>query len=97
MGNEIGARLKKLWLEQGREALKRAIAVAGGQDRFAEKLGVRQGTVSYWLTKSKYGVAAEAVPKIEFLFGIQREELRPDLYLAYRAPHLPQSAGAALR
>lgn len=97
MGNEISARQAKLWLESGREALRRAIAVAGGQENFAGKLDIRQSLVSYWLTKSKFGAAAEYCPRIELLFGIPREELRPDLYLAFRSPRVAQPEKVAAR
>jgi hypothetical protein len=37
--------------------------------------------VSYWLKKSKKGVAAGFVLAIEAATGTPRERLRPDLYL----------------
>jgi DNA-binding transcriptional regulator YdaS (Cro superfamily) len=62
------------------EALKEAIGVAGGQLALADKIGVGQSLVSYWLKKSKKGVAAGFVLAIEAATGTPRERLRPDLY-----------------
>jgi DNA-binding transcriptional regulator YdaS (Cro superfamily) len=91
----ITAAQAKQWLEQGREALQRAILVAGGQDNFAARLKIRQSLVSYWLKGSKCGVAAEKTPLIEAHFGIPREELRPDIFLAFRSPKKSQPLRAA--
>ncbi len=96
MGQKIGAQQAKEWLKQGREALRRAISVAGGQDKVAAALEVPQSTVSYWLNGSKFGVAAEKCPLIESLYGIPREELRPDIYLAFRSPKSSQPTRASV-
>jgi DNA-binding transcriptional regulator YdaS (Cro superfamily) len=37
------------------EALEEAIGIAGGQLALADKIGVSQSLVSYWLKKSKKG------------------------------------------
>ena len=60
--------------------LQRAIAVTGSQQALAEALGVKQSTLWYWLAKSKRGVPAEYVAKIEAKTGVPRHELRPDLF-----------------
>ena len=59
-----------------KEALEEAIRTAGGQLALADKIGVSQSLVSYWLKKSKKGVAAGFVLAIEAATGT----LRPDLY-----------------
>ena len=63
-------------------ALQKAIELAGGQVALAERLGVRQSTLSYWLLHSKRGVPGEYALKIEQLTGrlVRRYDLRPDLY-----------------
>jgi DNA-binding transcriptional regulator YdaS (Cro superfamily) len=63
-----------------KEALRRAIEIKGSQAALAESIGVSQQTISNWLTKSKVGVAAENVLAIERETGVQRHELRPDIY-----------------
>lgn len=64
------------------EALKRAVEIAGGQKALADKLGVTQSTLWYWLDRSKKGVPAEHVIRIEAATDgvVTRHELRPDLY-----------------
>jgi DNA-binding transcriptional regulator YdaS (Cro superfamily) len=91
----ITAAQAKRWLEQGREALQRAIVVAGGQEPFANRLKIRQSLVWYWLERAKFGVPAEKTPLIEAHFGIPREELRPDIFLAFRSPEKSQPMRAA--
>jgi len=63
-----------------KEALEEAIRTAGGQLALADKIGVSQSLVSYWLKKSKKGVGAGFVLAIEAATGTPRERLRPDLY-----------------
>jgi DNA-binding transcriptional regulator YdaS (Cro superfamily) len=63
-----------------KDALKLACDRAGGQSRLARLIGTTQGQVWYWLTKSKKGVPAEFVSKIEQETGVSRGELRPDLF-----------------
>lgn len=61
-------------------ALKRAVAIAGGQARLARTLGLKsQGAVSNWFHKTGR-VPAEQVLAIERATGVPRHELRPDLY-----------------
>lgn len=60
--------------------LAKAVSVAGSQQALANALGVKQSTLWYWLTKSKRGVPAEYVVKIEQATGVPRHELRPDLF-----------------
>jgi len=57
-----------------------AVAVAGSQAALAAAIGVRQSTLSYWLTRSQRGVSAEHVLRIEAVTGISRAILRPDLF-----------------
>lgn len=64
------------------EALKRACDVVGGQKPLADKIGTTQSQIWYWLERSKKGVPAEFVIRIEEATGIPRNELRPDLYPA---------------
>ena len=61
-------------------ALRRACRVAGGQKPLADKIGTTQSQVWYWLERSKRGVPAEFVLRIEKATGVSRHELRPDLY-----------------
>lgn len=61
-------------------ALQTAIERCGSQAALAERIGVRQTLVSYWVTKAKAGVPAEYVLPIERITGVPRHELRPDIY-----------------
>lgn len=61
-------------------ALKRAVSAAGGQKPLARAIGTSQPHVWYWLNASAKGVPAEYVIPIERHTGIDRSELRPDLY-----------------
>lgn len=71
------------------EALRSAIAAAGGQTALARKIGKSQGHISKWLQRNY--VPAEAVLDIERATGISRHSLRPDIY----PPESAQEAGAA--
>lgn len=62
--------------------LRAAIKVVGNQATLAEKLGVRQQSVSEWVRRNT--VPAERVLDIERLTGVPRHEIRPDLYPAER-------------
>lgn len=64
------------------EALKRAVEKIGSQKGLADRLGVTQSVVWYWLEKSKRGCPGEYVLKIEEATGgvVSRHDLRPDLY-----------------
>jgi DNA-binding transcriptional regulator YdaS (Cro superfamily) len=61
--------------------MKRAISLAGSQEALAERLGVSQAAVSYWLTQAK-AVPAERAVQIEAVTdgAVSRKELRPDLW-----------------
>lgn len=61
------------------DALKEAIAIAGGQTALAAKIGRKQQNIWDWLHNSKR-VPAEAVLPIEAATGVSRHRLRPDLY-----------------
>jgi DNA-binding transcriptional regulator YdaS (Cro superfamily) len=63
-----------------REALARAIAIAGSQTALAVAIGTRQGQVGYWLNDAKKGVPGERALAIEEATGVSRHDLRPDLY-----------------
>lgn len=64
------------------DSLKRACEILGGQKALAEQIGTSQSQVWYWLTKSKKGVPAEFVLKIEAASGVPRHEIRPDIFPA---------------
>ena len=70
-------------------ALAKAIEVCGSQASLASRIGVKQQVISFWLTKSRLGVAAEYVIPIERATegAVTRHELRPDIY--------PQEQGQA--
>jgi DNA-binding transcriptional regulator YdaS (Cro superfamily) len=59
-------------------ALKKAISIAGSQEKLGNRIGVSQQRISYWLIKKK--TPAEYVLLIEENTGVSRNELRPDLY-----------------
>ncbi|CAM4334259.1 transcriptional regulator [Pseudoalteromonas maricaloris] len=60
-------------------ALKRAIKIAGGQQKLAEKLGnISQQTVSGWMKK---GVPPHRAVEIEKATDVSRTEIRPDIFL----------------
>lgn len=67
-----------------REALARAISLAGGQAAFAVLVStterhVSQQLVSYWFRRGE--LPAELVLRVEKLTGVPRDELRPDVFL----------------
>lgn len=66
--------------------LAKAIDHCGSQAALAAKIGVKQQSVSLWLTKSK-PVPAEYVLPIERATSgsVSRHELRPDIYPRERA------------
>ncbi|MFG1255905.1 YdaS family helix-turn-helix protein [Xanthobacter flavus] len=64
----------------GREALQKAISIAGGQEPLSRRIGVAQSLISYWLNKSPRGVSAERVLDVERETGVSRHDLRPDIY-----------------
>lgn len=59
------------------EALKRAIELAGGVGKLAESIGVTSPAISQWDR-----VPADRVIAVERASGVNRRELRPDLYPA---------------
>lgn len=63
-----------------REALQRAINAKNGQLPLAKAIGTSQSNVWEWLNRSRRGVPAEWVLKIEAATGVQRHELRPDIF-----------------
>jgi len=62
------------------DALKRAIAAAGGQAALARACGVKQPTVWNWLHNIGHVPAAEHVLKVEAATGVSKHDLRPDIY-----------------
>lgn len=64
------------------EALSRAVEHVGSQKALADKLGVTQSVVWYWLEKAKRGCPAEYVLNIERITdgAVSRHDLRPDLW-----------------
>ncbi len=60
------------------EALKKAVAAAGGQTALANRIGSTQGHISKWLERDY--VPPEFVLTIERATGVSRHELRPDIY-----------------
>lgn len=64
------------------ESLKRACDLVGGQKHLADRIGVTQSMVWYWLERSKRGVPAEYVLPIEDATdkAVSRHELRPDIF-----------------
>jgi DNA-binding transcriptional regulator YdaS (Cro superfamily) len=76
-----------------RAALKKAVERAGGQTALGQRIGVKQTTVRYWLTESKKGVPAQYAPAIERVTGVQRHELRPDVYPSPLPPQPGDPAG----
>lgn len=65
------------------EALEKAIAVVGTQEKFARRLGVTSPSVAEW--KERGIVPPKRVLDIERITGVSRHELRPDLYPRERA------------
>lgn len=63
-------------------ALVRAVNHVGSQKALADKLGVTQSVVWYWLEKSKRGCPAEYVLKVEEVTdgAVTRHDLRPDIW-----------------
>jgi DNA-binding transcriptional regulator YdaS (Cro superfamily) len=61
------------------EAFRKAVELAGGQERFAELIGYTQSTVSRRL-RAGMPLWAESVLQVEAATGVSRHELRPDIY-----------------
>lgn len=62
-----------------KNALKKAIKIAGGQSALARLIGVQQEHVWYWLHKSGKVSPIQVIP-IEKATGVSRHDLRPDIY-----------------
>lgn len=62
--------------------LQKAIDHAGSQAKLAEKIGVNQQLVSYWLHGAVNGVPPKYAREIEKATGkaVKRGELRPDIW-----------------
>lgn len=61
------------------DALKRAVAILGGQSKTARFLDLSQTSIWKWVSKGKV-LPAEYVLKVEAATGISRHDLRPDIY-----------------
>ena len=53
--------------------------IAGNQAKAADLIGVSTSAYSAWVVGNKK-ISPKNVKKIEKLFGIPREQLRPDIY-----------------
>jgi DNA-binding transcriptional regulator YdaS (Cro superfamily) len=62
-----------------RQALERAVTIAGSQTALANMIGTSQTHVWYWLNKAKR-LPAERAVQIEQATGVPRHELRPDIW-----------------
>lgn len=65
-------------IPKANSGIQRAILAVGGQVALAEKLGVKQPAISYYLYKR---CPAEKAILIEKITGVPRAEIRPDLFL----------------
>jgi DNA-binding transcriptional regulator YdaS (Cro superfamily) len=74
-------------MSEAKEALDRAIRVAGSATRLAELLGVHKSTISDW---RKARVPADRACAVEAATGVTRAELRPDLFAPFHAGHAAQ-------
>jgi Bacterial toxin YdaS len=61
--------------ENRMNALQKAIDRAGGPSAFARKVGVSRQSIWNWKR-----VPTHRIIQVEWLTGVPREELRPDLY-----------------
>lgn len=63
-----------------KQAVQKAIDLSGGQAQLADKLGIKQPSVSYWLKVGK--VSAEYTLKAEQATNgeVTRHDLRPDIF-----------------
>lgn len=61
------------------QALRDAVAAAGGQSALARLIGTSQAAVWKWVSRRK-DLPAEHVLKVEEATGISRHRLRPDVY-----------------
>lgn len=65
-------------------AIARAVRAAGSQSALGRFIGKRQSTIRDWLVRGV--VPAEFVQVVEVATGIEKEELRPDLFGQPEAP-----------
>lgn len=61
------------------DAIKKAVAAAGGRKRLAEAIGVTPQFV-WQMERGKRPVPPALCARIEAKTGIRREELRPDIF-----------------
>lgn len=59
------------------DAINKAIDKAGGLTELARRLGCKPQVISNWRAR---GIPAERVLQVEQASGVDRHELRPDLY-----------------
>jgi DNA-binding transcriptional regulator YdaS (Cro superfamily) len=74
-------------MSEAKEALDRAIRVAGSATRLADLLGVHKSTISDW---KRSGIPAWRVVSIERATGVPRAELCPELFATVHAGHAAQ-------
>lgn len=69
-------------IDAKREALRKAIEIAGGQTTLANALKIRQNRVSNWLNRDQQVVPAEFCISIEKITdgAVTRYDLRPDIF-----------------
>lgn len=60
-------------------ALLKCRDAAGSDSQLARDLGVPQSTMWRWLNESRR-LPAEHVLRAEYLYGVSRHDLRPDIY-----------------
>lgn len=58
--------------------IQRAVRIAGGQSRLADRLGIKQPSVAEWIKRGK--APATRVREISAITGIDCELLRPDVF-----------------
>lgn len=76
----IFSRMRKKHITQKQiDALKQIIGLFGNQNALATKLGIKQSSISKWLSRQ---IPANQVIKLEKLSKgkVTRYDLRPDLY-----------------
>ena len=72
-------------LRSPQKVFEQAVAIAGGQSRFARAIGCTPGNVSQLLKKGS-PLPGHFVLKAEAATGVSRHELRPDIYPIEDAP-----------
>lgn len=72
------------------KALLKAVDIAGGQTRLAEKISkacgvkLKQSHIHTWINRNKKGIPAQYCPAAEKITGVPKELLRPDVYQSVR-------------